>query len=187
MTMGVYKDPTENRTFYSPDREPTVNLSFQVWHITGLDNNAKPHPLYVKKSDYAKAHGIDPKKVHSNATGSGPGGSFLGSDMRAAYYQGSALTGTGQNIALFELAGSDLVDLSNVLQQRWANRTLHSHPRFHRRIRDDLRRQRRQQRMRRYRADHRHDAGHGHGPRLLHALYLRVRQRQSQWNRKFQR
>ena len=112
VTMGVYKDPVEDRTFYSPDREPTVDLSLQVWHITGLDNNAKPHPMYMKKSDYAKARGIPVKDVKSNTTGSGPGGSFLGSDMRAAYYQGSALTGTGQNIALFELAGSDLADLS---------------------------------------------------------------------------
>src|ERR1035438_4547957 len=110
--LGVYKDPTEDRTFYSPDREPTVSLPFALWHITGLDNNSKPHPLYVEKSDYAKAVGIDPRKIHSNTTGSGPGGSFLGSDMRKAYYQGTALTGTGQNIGLFELAGSDLVDLS---------------------------------------------------------------------------
>jgi len=110
--LGVYQDPTEDRTFYSPDREPTVNLPFSLWHITGLDNNSRPHPLYVKKSDYAKALGIDPKKVHSNTTGSGPGGSFLGSDMRAAYYQGTALTGSGQNIGLFELAGTDLADLT---------------------------------------------------------------------------
>ena len=112
VTLGLYKDPADGHTFYSPDHEPTVNLPFQLWHITGLDNNSRPHPLYVKKSDYAKAHGIATKKVKSNATGSGPGGSFLGSDMRAAYYQGTTLTGSGQNIALFELAGSDLVDLS---------------------------------------------------------------------------
>ena len=112
VTLAIYQDGAENRTFYAPDREPTVDLPFQLWHITGLDNNSKPHPLYVKKSDYAKALGIDPKRVHSNATGSGPGGSFLGSDMRSAYYQGTALTGTGQNMALFELAGSDLADLT---------------------------------------------------------------------------
>jgi subtilase family serine protease len=112
VVLGVYQDPTEDRTFYSPDREPTVNLPIPLWHITGLDNNSKPHPLYVKKSDYAKALGIDPKKVHSNTTGSGPGGSFLGSDMRAAYYEGTALTGSGQNVGLFELAGTDLADLT---------------------------------------------------------------------------
>jgi subtilase family serine protease len=113
VTMGVYQDPTEDRTFFAVDREPTVDLPFQLWHITGLDNDSKPHPMYVKKSDYAKAHGIDPSKVVRHATtGSGPSASFLGSDMRAAYYGGSALTGTGQNIALFEFAGTDLADLT---------------------------------------------------------------------------
>ena len=41
--------------------------------------------------------------VKSNAiTGSCPAASFCGSDMRAAYYGGTALTGTGQNIGLLE-------------------------------------------------------------------------------------
>jgi subtilase family serine protease len=113
VTMGTYHDLTEDRTFFAVDREPTVDLPFQLWHISGLDNDSRPHPMYVKKSDYAKAHGLDPDKVVSNATtGSGPSASFLGSDMRAAYYGGTALTGTGQNIALFEYAGTDLADLT---------------------------------------------------------------------------
>jgi len=113
VTMGTYRDLTGDRTFFAVDREPTVDLPFQLWHITGLDNDSKPHPMYVKKSDYAKAHGIDANKVVSHATtGSGPSASFLGSDMRAAYYGGTALTGSGQNIALFEFAGTDLSDLS---------------------------------------------------------------------------
>jgi subtilase family serine protease len=113
VTMGLYRDLTEDRTFFAVDREPTVDLPFQLWHITGLDNDSRPHPMYVKKSDYAKAHGIDPNDVVSHATtGSGPSASFLGSDMRAAYYGGTALTGTGQNIALFEFAGTDLADLT---------------------------------------------------------------------------
>jgi subtilase family serine protease len=113
VTLGNYKDLTEDRTFFAIDREPTVDLPFQLWHITGLDNDSRPHPLYVKKSDYAKAHGIDPDNVVSNATtGSGPSASFLGSDMRAAYYGGTALTGSGQTIGLFEFLGTDLTDLN---------------------------------------------------------------------------
>jgi subtilase family serine protease len=113
VTLGTYQDLTEDRTFFAVDREPTADLPFQLWHITGLDNDSKPHPMYVKKSDYAKAHGIDADKVVSHATtGSGPSASFLGSDMRAAYYGGTALTGSGQNLALFEFAGTDLSDLS---------------------------------------------------------------------------
>jgi subtilase family serine protease len=128
VTMGVYQHPAENRTFYAPDREPTVNLPFSLWHVSGLDNYSIPHPMFVKKSDYAKAHGISPDKVVSHATtGSGPSASFLGSDMRAAYYGGTALTGSGQNIGLFEFLGYDIADLntyySNVGQTRTATVT----------------------------------------------------------------
>ena len=113
VSMLAYQHPTENRIFYAPDREPTVDLPFQLWHISGLDNFSIPHPMFVKKSDYAKAHGISPDKVVSHATtGSGPSASFLGSDMRAAYYGGSALTGAGENLGLFEYLGTDLADLT---------------------------------------------------------------------------
>jgi subtilase family serine protease len=113
VTMGNYQHPTEDRIFYAPDREPTTNLPFQLWHISGMDNYSIPHPMFVKKSDYAAAHGIDAEKVVSHATtGSGPSASFLGSDMRAAYYGGTALTGAGQNLGLFEYLGTDLADLT---------------------------------------------------------------------------
>ena len=111
--MQTYQHPTENRVFYSPDREPTTALAIPLWHVSGLDNYSIPHPLYVKKSDYAKANGISPEAVVSHATtGSGPSASFLGSDMRAAYYGGTALTGAGQNLGLFEYEGTDLADLT---------------------------------------------------------------------------
>jgi subtilase family serine protease len=84
-----------------------------LWHVSGLDNYSIPHALYVKKSDYAAANGVDAKDLVSHATtGSGPSASFLGSDMRAAYYGGTALTGAGQNLGLFEYYGTDLADLT---------------------------------------------------------------------------
>jgi kumamolisin len=113
VNMTTWRHPTESRTFYGPDREPTTSLAFPLWHISGLDNFSIPHPMLVKKSDYAKAHGISEDKVVTHATtGSGPSASFLGSDMRAAYYGGTALTGAGQNLGLFEYLGTDLTDLS---------------------------------------------------------------------------
>jgi len=113
VSMRTYQHPTEDRTFYAPDREPTTGLSFALWHVSGLDNYSIPHPLYVKRSDYAQAHGINAEDVVSHATtGSGPSASFLGSDMRAAYYGGTALTGAGQNLGLFEFLGTDLADLT---------------------------------------------------------------------------
>jgi kumamolisin len=111
--MHTYQHPTENRVFYAPDREPTVDLPFQLWHVSGLDNYSIPHPMLVSRTEYAAAHGIDPKTLVSHATtGSGPSASFLGSDMRAAYYGGTALTGAGQNLGLFEYLGTDLADLT---------------------------------------------------------------------------
>ena len=111
--LQTYQDPVKDRVFYAPDREPTVDLPFQLWHISGLDNYSIPHPQFVKREDYAKAHGISPEEVVSHATtGSGPSASFLGSDMRAAYYGGTTLTGSGQNLGLFEYEGTDLTDLN---------------------------------------------------------------------------
>jgi subtilase family serine protease len=126
--MMIYQHPTEKRLFFGPDREPTVNLPFQLWHVSGMDNYSIPHPKFVRKSDYAKAHGLDPATISHASIGSGPAKSFLGSDMRAAYYGGTALTGAGQNLGLFEYLGTDLADLStyykNVKQTRTVPVTL---------------------------------------------------------------
>ena len=113
LTMRTYQHPTENRIFHAPDAEPTTSLPFSLWHVSGLDNYSIPTTRRVKREDYAKAHGISPEEVVSHATtGSGPSASFLGSDMRAAYYGGTALTGAGQNLGLFEYEGTDLADLN---------------------------------------------------------------------------
>ena len=113
INLRTFQHPTENRIFYAPDREPVANLPFSLWHVSGLDNYSIPHPLFVKRSDYAAAHGIAPEEVVKHATtGSGPSASFLGSDMRAAYYGSGPLTGAGQNLGLFEYEGTDLADLT---------------------------------------------------------------------------
>jgi subtilase family serine protease len=113
VNLLTYQHPTENRVFYAPDREPTTDLPFALWHVSGLDNYSIPHPKYVNRYDYARARGISPDAVVGHATtGSGPSKSFLGSDMRAAYYGGTALTGAGQNLGLFEFLGTDLADLT---------------------------------------------------------------------------
>jgi subtilase family serine protease len=103
--MSLCQHPTENRSFYAPDREPTPNVGIQLWHITGLDNFSTPHPMLTKR-DLAV-----PGAISNATTGSCPGKSFCGSDMRAAYYEGTALTGAGQSLGLFELLGTDLTDL----------------------------------------------------------------------------
>src|ERR1700678_4269750 len=104
VTLGVYQHPTENRTFFAPDREPTVDLPFQLWHITGLDNYSIPHPALV--------HRPQSQAKSQATTGSCPDQSFCGSDMRAAYYGNGALNGSGQNVGLLEYAGYDIVDVN---------------------------------------------------------------------------
>jgi subtilase family serine protease len=103
VSMGIYKHPTEDRNFYASDQEPKADISVSLWHITGLDNFSKPHPASLKKDTKAKA----------NLTGSGPSGYFIGSDMRAAYYGGTALTGSGQSVGLVEFAGYNVNDVTN--------------------------------------------------------------------------
>jgi len=110
VTMSVYQHPTENRTFYAPDREPTLELEIPVLHISGLDNFSLPHPKNI-----AATRDRSTPKVRK-ATGSGPNGQFLGSDLRAAYYGSGPLTGAGQSVGLFELGGYEMSDVQLYFQ-----------------------------------------------------------------------
>jgi kumamolisin len=103
VTMGSYQHPTEQREFYSPDREPSPDLRVPLWHISGLDNFSIPHPASLRRDAAAKP----------GTTGSGPSGYFIGSDMRAAYYGGTALTGKGQSVGLLEFLGYNITDVNN--------------------------------------------------------------------------
>jgi kumamolisin len=104
VSIGVYQHPTENRTFYAVDREPSPdNLSVQLFHVEGLDNFSVPRTALVRRPE-----GANPLAV----TGSCPQASFCGSDMRAAYYGGTKLTGAGQTLGLLEYLGTDLKDLT---------------------------------------------------------------------------
>lgn len=103
LTMMSYQHPTEDRVFYSPSQEPTVDAGVKLMQVSGLDNYSIPTPALVKRN---------PSFISEATTGSGPSNSFLGSDMRAAYY-GKTLTGAGQNLGLFEYVGTDIADLNN--------------------------------------------------------------------------
>ncbi len=103
VVMAAYQHPTENRTFFAPDREPTVDLPFALWHISGLDNYSIPHPASLHKNLQVKSNVVK---------GSCPSAAYCGSDMRAAYYGGTALTGAGQTLGLLEFEGYDIADLN---------------------------------------------------------------------------
>jgi kumamolisin len=114
VTMGLYQHPTEQRTFYSPDREPSPDVGVPLWHISGLDNFSIPHPASLRRDAAAKP----------GQTGSGPSGYFLGSDMRAAYYGGTALTGKGQSVGLLEFAGYNIADVNAYFAKVGQTRTV---------------------------------------------------------------
>jgi subtilase family serine protease len=109
ITLGLYQHPRESRTFFAPDREPSVDLHVPLLHISGLDNYALPHAKNIRPSQ--------PLNRVGKGTGSGPGGQFIGSDMRAAYYGSGPLSGTGQSVGLFEYAGYEISDIKNFFKK----------------------------------------------------------------------
>ena len=97
--MMQYRHPTEDRTFFSPDVEPTIEAGIKVLHITGFNNYAIP------RSPLRDFHPIDSSVKPVANVGSAPGGLFTGKDIRPAYAAGIALTGSGQAVGLLQFDG----------------------------------------------------------------------------------
>ena len=103
--INYYRRPGGARTFYSPDREPTVvGLRVPLLQITGLNN-------YVLPQSMLRHRAVVSATAPVSATGSGPAGEYLPSDMRAAYYGNGPLTGAGQTIGIFSFDGYLLSDV----------------------------------------------------------------------------
>ncbi len=99
VTVNYYRHPVDGRTFYSPDREPTVvGLNVPLLQITGMNN-------YVLPQSKLRRRAVAGAAESPNAGGSGPAGEFLPSDMRAAYYGNGPLTGAGQTIGILSFDG----------------------------------------------------------------------------------
>jgi hypothetical protein len=104
VTMRVYQHPTEARTFYAPDAEPSVEADIPILDISGLNNYATLRPSGGSIT---------------NGYGSYPSGYslYIGNDYRAAYVPGVTLTGSGQIIGLFEFDGyytNDILSYANL-------------------------------------------------------------------------
>ncbi len=82
VTLSVYQHPTENRTFFAPDTEPSIDFNVPILHVSGLDNFDLPHPASLKKNPHDAANRTP------SGTGSGSGGAYMGNDFRAAYVPG---------------------------------------------------------------------------------------------------
>jgi hypothetical protein len=105
LILRVYQHPKENRTFFAPDLEPSVDSILPVLDVSGLDNFSLPHPK-VRISPSDNSTGATPK------AGSGSGGTYLGNDFRAAYVPSVSLDGTGQTVALVQFDGYYLNDIT---------------------------------------------------------------------------
>lgn len=109
--INDYQHPKENRRFFHPDKEPTIDAPVKIRYIDGLNNHTlpKPNDWYQPGTGCLQApYGNDP----GPCTGSSSAGSFLGSDMRAAYYGGTALTGAGQSVCVTAFYPFDMADVN---------------------------------------------------------------------------
>ena len=102
--LKVYPHPKENRSFFAPEMEPSVETGIAITDISGLDNYLLPHP--------ASLHAVRPLAQAAPNAGSAPGGSYRGNDFRAAYAPRVALTGTGQVVGLLEFDGYNTSDIT---------------------------------------------------------------------------
>jgi subtilase family serine protease len=97
VTLHTYQHPTEQRTFFAPDTEPTVAAELPLVDIQGLSDFSRPHP-HFKRQEAANiiAHG---------GTSPDGSGSYFGNDFRNAYAPGVTLTGAGQIVGLLQFHG----------------------------------------------------------------------------------
>jgi subtilase family serine protease len=93
----VYSHPTERRTFFAADADPSLDLDVPVLDIAGLDNYELPRPMSLRQTDRGPQA--------TPLVGSATDGAYLGADFRAAYAPGVTLTGAGQTVALLEFDG----------------------------------------------------------------------------------
>ncbi len=113
--MQMFKHPKENRNFFAPDVEPSLDLKTPVLAISGLDNYVKPHPQIhlMSASPNIRILGGGGGGGGGGGTGGGNTGPFEGSDFNDAYTPGVSQDGAGQIVGLFELFGFNKQDISD--------------------------------------------------------------------------
>jgi len=101
VTLRTYHHPTENRDFFAPDTEPTVESNLPIADVSGLQNYSRPHP---------KFHFV-PNSLSPRA-GSAPGSEYMGNDFRNSYVPGTTLDGSGQMVGLVQFDGFYASDIT---------------------------------------------------------------------------
>ncbi|MGA2864224.1 MAG: protease pro-enzyme activation domain-containing protein [Verrucomicrobiota bacterium] len=111
VALRLYPHPAEARSYYAPDAEPALELAAPLLHISGLDNYILPRPASLRVRPPDQASGGSP------CGGSGPSGSYLGKDFRAAYVPNVSLTGAGQFVGLLEFDGYYASDIAGYVSR----------------------------------------------------------------------
>ena len=96
VNMRIYSHPGAGRTFYAPDRDPSIDAGVPVLAVKGLDDFFLARPCSHEEP----------------LGGSGSNGTYEGADFRSAYVPGVSWTGAGQQIALVEFDGYYLSDIT---------------------------------------------------------------------------
>jgi subtilase family serine protease len=106
VALGTYQHPAEDRQFFAPDIEPSVDAALPVLYVSGLDNYFIPQPGAHRQ--ISPSRGARPELYN----GSGNDGYYLGYDFRRAYAPGVSLTGAGQVVGLAEFDGYTPSDIT---------------------------------------------------------------------------
>lgn len=106
ITLLTFQHPTENREFFAPDAEPSVDAALPIADISGLNNYVLPKPRLREMQPASSGAGATPRN------GSSPTGAYMGKDFRAAYMPGVSLTGAGQMVGLLEFDGFYASDIT---------------------------------------------------------------------------
>ena len=108
--MQKFKHPKEDRNFFAPDAEPSMDLKTPVLAISGLDNYVTPRPR-IRPTISPKIRPLAGPGGGGGGGGGGNTGPFEGYDFRAAYVPDLVQDGSGQSVGLFELFGFSQQDV----------------------------------------------------------------------------
>jgi subtilase family serine protease len=115
----IYQHPTEGRTFFAPDSEPTVDAALRMADVEGLTDYWRPHPRRLVHKISAQ----DVPRKAANGTAPDGSGDLFGNDFRNAYVPGTKLTGAGQSVGLLEFDGYFTNDIYNYAKEAGNGRT----------------------------------------------------------------
>ena len=94
------------RTFYAPDVEPSLDLAVPILQHQRIGQLFAAAPAIAWPRRWPTGQAATPN------AGSGPGGTYMGNDFRAAYVPDTTLDGSGQIVGLLQFDGYTASDIT---------------------------------------------------------------------------